>query len=250
MANSYNSLCDDFYVDMTVNTELDLPSSRDTILSFFERIQKQLPGMGNFYRKESGDFCLEEERLGEKYRWVTLELDRICCSCANPVNLEDAYDLDTQVLELIPYMLGVSHLDIDCLDLTFTMDFDFIGNQDDVIADALFTPTPFSSLLDIENARPIGFSPTAMIALGEDCRTQARLSIESRTTVYEIRNEKYKPDEPISLYFTVRRYPDPKVRFDPLESFRSQCALAEQLMADKIIPNFVKPLISAISQRR
>ena len=40
-ANSYNSLCDDFYIDMYVNTELDLPTARDTILTYFERIQKQ-----------------------------------------------------------------------------------------------------------------------------------------------------------------------------------------------------------------
>lgn len=250
MANSYNSLCDDFYIDMNVNTELDLPSNRDTILAFFERLQKQIPGMGNFYRKDSGDFCLEEERDGDKFRWVTLELDRISCSCANPLTMEDAYDMDRQVLELMPYMLGVSHLDIDSLDLTFTMDFDFMGNQDDVIADALFTATPLGSLLDIEDARPIGFSPSVMIALGPDCRTQARLSIESRTTVYEVRNDKYKSDDPISLYFTVRRYPDPAKKFNPLESFREQCRLAEELMAMKVIPNFVKPLISAISQRR
>ncbi len=41
--NSYSSLCDDFYLDMYINTELELPTGRDTILSFFERIQKQFP---------------------------------------------------------------------------------------------------------------------------------------------------------------------------------------------------------------
>ncbi|MCK5174620.1 MAG: hypothetical protein KAR47_14600, partial [Planctomycetes bacterium] len=98
MANSYSSLCDDFYVDMLVNTELDLPVERDTILSFFERIEKQFPGMGNFSRKDSGDFCLEEDRQGERYRWVTLELDRICAGCANANEMEDAYSLQQLVL--------------------------------------------------------------------------------------------------------------------------------------------------------
>ncbi len=59
MANSFSSLCDGFCFDMTVNTELDLPGERDTILTFFERIQRQFPAMGNFYRKDAGDFCLE-----------------------------------------------------------------------------------------------------------------------------------------------------------------------------------------------
>ena len=39
MDNIYGSLCDEFYLEMYVNTELELPSQRDTILTFFERIQ-------------------------------------------------------------------------------------------------------------------------------------------------------------------------------------------------------------------
>ncbi len=98
--NSFGSFCDDFFVDMHVNTELDLPSERDTILIFFERIQKQFPAMGNFCRKDSGDFCLEEDRDGERFRWVTLELDRICATCSNPKDLAEAYELQRLVLEL------------------------------------------------------------------------------------------------------------------------------------------------------
>jgi len=32
MSNAYSSLCDDFYLDMYVNTELELPTQRDTVL--------------------------------------------------------------------------------------------------------------------------------------------------------------------------------------------------------------------------
>lgn len=250
MANSYNSLCDDFYVDMLVNTELDLPSERDTILSFFERIQKQFPDLGSFSRKDNGDFCLEEDREGEKYRWVTLELDRICVGCANPNEMEDAYSLQKLVLELVPYMLGVNHLDIDSLDVTFTMDFDYQGNHDELIADVVFGSTPFNCLIDLPDARPIGFSPSAIVAISRDCRTQARVAIESRTSVYEVRNQKYKSDAPISLYSTIRRYPRPNERFDAVESFDDQRQIAEELMAEKILPNFVQPLVNAIAQRR
>lgn len=248
--NSFGSLCDDFFVDMHVNTELDLPSERDTVLIFFERIQKQFPAMGNFCRKETGDFCLEEDREGERFRWVTLELDRISAACANPTDLKEAYELQQLVLELAPYMLGVSHLDIDSLDVTFTMDFDFQGNHNEVVADAFFNSSPFSGLFDLDGAIPLSFSPTAVVALTEDCRTQARIAIEPRTNVHEIRNGKYKSDEMISLYFTIRRYPDPNGRFDALKSFRQQRDMAEELMADRIIPQFATPLINAIAQRR
>ncbi len=250
MFSSYSSLCDDFYVDMHVNTELDLPTQRDTVLTFFERIGKQFPTMGNFYRRDNGDFCLEEDIRGQKHRWVTLELDRICSGCANPVDLEDAYGLHRLVLDLSEYMLGVSRLDIDSLDVIFVMDFDYHGNHDEVIAEALFASTAFSSLLDVPGARPIGFAPAVVIALDEDCRMQARISVESRTSVYEVRNKKYKEAEPISLYFAVRRYPKPDEKFDAIESFNQQCVIAQRLMDEKIVPNFVGPLANAIAQRR
>jgi hypothetical protein len=250
MNNSFSSFCDDFYVDMNVNTELELPSERDTVLTFFERIQKQFPAMGNFCRRDGGDFCLQEEREGEKYRWVTLELDRVSCGCANPRDLEDAYSVQRAVLELAPYMLGLSHLDIDSLDVTFTMDFDYQGNHDDVVAEALFGSSAFNSLLELPGTRPIGFSPTVVIALSRDCRTQARIAVEARTSVYEVRSGKYKEDDPISLYFTIRRYPKPNHKFDAKESFVQQCVIAEALMAEKIIADFVTPLTNAIAQRR
>lgn len=250
MNNSYSSLCDAFYVDMHINTELDLPTERDTILAFFERIEKQFPSMGSFYRRDNGDFCLEETKLGERYRWVNLEIDRISSGCADPQDLQDAFSLQQLILQLAPYMLGVNHLDVDSLDLTFAMDFDYQGNHNEVIADAFFNTTAFSSLLELPDSKPIGFSPTVLISLSDDCRTQLRLSIEARTSAYEIRNRKFKENEPISLYMTVRQYPKPDEKFDPAESFAMQCRLAQDLMAEKIIPNFVTPLTSAIAQRR
>jgi len=250
MLNSYGSFCDDFYADMYISTELDLPKERDTLLAFFERIQKQFPSMGSFYRRQSGRYCLEESTDGGQYRWVTVEADRIGAGFVNPPSFEDAYCLDRLVIELSPYMLGVSHLDIDSLDVTFAMDFDYQGNHDEIVAEALLGSTAFSCLLDLPGSKAIGFSPTLVIALDEGCRTQARIGIESRTTAYEVRSGKYKPEEPITLYFTIRGHPRADEKFDALKAFERQCSLAEELMAEKILPNFVRPLVSAIAQRR
>jgi hypothetical protein len=250
MSTSYNSLCDDFCLDMYINTELDLPSERSTLLSFFERIQKQFPSMGNFYRREQGQFCLEEVREKGLYRWVTVEADRIGSGFVNPPNFEQAYEQDRLIIELVPYMLGVSHLDIDSLDVTFGMDFMYRGNHDEIIAEALFGSSVFGCLLDLPHSKAIGFSPTVLTAISEDCRTQARISVESKTSCYEVRSERYTSDEPISVYFTVRQYPVPTEKFDALKSFKRQCELAEELMANKILPNIVRPLISAIAQRQ
>ncbi|MHC4792079.1 MAG: hypothetical protein ACYS8Y_11695 [Planctomycetota bacterium] len=250
MTNDYTCLCDDFCLDMYVNTELDLPRQRDTILAFFERLQKRFPSMCSFYRGEKNDYCLEEDRNAGRYRWVTLEPDRLGSGLVNPLAFEDAYTQDKLVLELMPYMLSISHLDIDSLDVTFGMDFDCGGNHDEVIAEAFFSSTAFGSLLDLPSARAIGFSPAVVISLSDDNRTQGRISIESKTSVCQPGKQSGDSDEAISLTFTVRQYPSATEKFDAVDSFRYQSQLAEVIMAEKIIPNFVRPLTSIIAQKR
>lgn len=250
MTDDYSCLCDDFYLDMHVNTELDLPTERDTILSFFERIQKQFPSMCSFFRRENNEYCLEEDRNAGQYRWISLETDRVGSGIVNPSNFEDAYSQDRLVLELAPYMLGVNHLDIDSLDVTFAMDFEYTGSHDEIIAEALFGSTAFGCLLDMPCASPVSFSPAVVVALSEDCRTQARIGVESKTGVSENGKQKHKSDEAISLFFTIRQYPSETERFDSLKSFEHQCRLAEELMSEKIVPNFVLPLTSVIAQKR
>ncbi len=248
--DSYSSLCDDFYIDMYVNTELDLPTERDTILTFFDRIQKQFPGMGKFARHDNGEYCLEEDHGAGKYRWVNLEVDRIGSGIVNPASQEEAYQQDKLILELMPYMLGVTPLDVDSLDVSFTMDFDCAGSHDEVIAEALFGTSAFGCLLDWPHVKPIVYSPAMVITLSEDDHTQARVSIESKTSVFEPGDKEQDHDEAISLSLTVRQYRKPNERLDPVASFERLCALAEELMAERIVRYFVMPLTETIAQRR
>jgi hypothetical protein len=235
---------------MCINTQLELPSGRETMLAFFERLQKQIPEMNNFVRRDSGDYVLEQETNGQRNRWVALETDRVVAGYADPDNLEDPYQLHTQVLELIPYMLGVSPLDIDAMDVTFAMDFDYQGNHDEVIAEALLNGSSFGALFEAAQAKAVSCCPSMVIALSEDCRLQARVAVESRSNAFDVRGDKYKSDEPISLYFAVRRYPKPIPDFNMVQAYCEQCRIAENMMFETIIPNFVQPLNSAIAQRR
>jgi hypothetical protein len=147
-------------------------------------------------------------------------------------------------------MLSVNHLDIDSLDVTFAMDFDFAGSHDEVIAEALLGRSAFNSILDSPDVRPIGFSPSMVVALSEDDRTQARVSIESRTSVYEPEKKEQAEDEAICLSLTIRQYPPAAGIFNPLESFENQCRLAREFMDEKIVPNFVQPVTETIAQKR
>nr|MBC8481127.1 hypothetical protein [Planctomycetota bacterium] len=167
MNNSYLSLCDDFYVDMYVNTELELPKSPDTILTFFERVSKQFPSMVNFQKRNKNEYMLEEDRGGGSYRWVSLEKDRFGAGMVNCGDLDDVFELQRLVLELAPYMLSVSSLDVDSLDLAFAMDFDHKGNHDEVIAGSFTSKTPFASF-SANGYKPIDFSPSIVVALSED----------------------------------------------------------------------------------
>jgi hypothetical protein len=68
----YESLADDFYINMNLSTEMQLPAGRETILGFFERVQKTYPEMRNFYTRENGDFVLEEDKDLGHQRWISL----------------------------------------------------------------------------------------------------------------------------------------------------------------------------------
>ena len=149
-------------------------------------------------------------------------------------------------------MLGVNFLDIDSLDVTIGMDFDYWGNHDEVIAEALLGTGPLNCLSDLPSSRIIDCSPSIVVSLSEDNRTQARISVESKTTIFDPREKESAggPDKFISLLFTIRQYPQAGEKFDPIKSFEKQCRLAEELLAEKIAPSIVKPLVNTIAQKR
>jgi hypothetical protein len=250
MSGDVSSFCDDFYLDMCVNTELELPEQRDTILAFFERIQKQYPEMGRLSRRNHSEYYLESPQNTGRYRWVCVDSDRLASGMVNPDRYEDAYTQHRFILELAPYMLSLSHLDISSLDVTVTMDFDCPDNHDEVISEALLAGSAFSCLWETPGARPIVVNPVVIVGLNEDCCTQARISIESKTSIYDPRKGKDQTDQAISLSFTIRQYPQAEVKFDAVRSFRDQCRLLEALLEEKIVPHFVRPLINTIAHRR
>ena len=135
--NRYSSLSDDFYVNMNLSTEMELPSGRESILQFFERLQKKYPTMRNFYCREKGDFILEEDKEQGHYRWSTIEARRLCSGHVNPERVDDALEQHKLVLELAPYMLSLSTIDCEAIDLLFGFDFTYRGNHNQLVAEAL-----------------------------------------------------------------------------------------------------------------
>ena len=123
--NRYTCDADDFYVNMNLNTEMELPSNRDTVLHYFEQMKKAFPELRNFYTRESGDLVLEGDKEQGGYRWLAIEPRRLCSGQVNPETLEDAYRQHEMVLEMAPHLLTISVLDCEALDVMFGFDFTY-----------------------------------------------------------------------------------------------------------------------------
>lgn len=244
--NIYDSLADDYFVNMNLFTELPLPSQRETVLDFFGRVQKSFPSMRNFYNRENGAFVLEEDKDGSRHGSVSLEERRICSSVVNPVTIDDAMPQHEMALELAPYMLSVSPLDCERLDFLIVFDFLYRGNHDQLVAEALGMGPAFDNLLHLPNGRSLNFEPSLTMTLSEDCRQQCRLVIETRTNAYQVRRNDF-PEEPISVYFSMHQYgslPHDGSFVETLRELRRDC---ERLLNEHVYEQILRPLHQAIS---
>ncbi len=242
----YSSLSDDFYVNMNLSTEMDLPTGRDSVLHFFERLQKQYPTMRHFYGREKGDFILEEDKDQGHYRWSTIEARRLCSGHVNPRNIDDAIEQHRLVLELAPYMLSLSPIDCEAMDLLFGFDFTYRGNHNQLVAEVLGMSHAFERLSEVPGGMIVAYEPTITLALDEDCRMQCRLSIENRTNAYQIRTREF-PEEQLSVYVTARRYgglPPDQTYVQVLESLKNVCC---DMIDNYVSESILQPLARAIA---
>lgn len=246
----YAALCDDFAVTTNLTTKMELPARREPVLHFFESLQKQFKELTDFERRDNGDFSLEGDRESGSYRWIILEQRRVGAGFVNPPSLEEVDDTARRVLETAPYHLDLSPMDTEALDLMYTFEFSYAGNHDEVVAEALAAGSPFEPAIQIPNARVINFEPSVMLALDDQCRLQARLSIETRTNAYQVRTGQF-PEAPISVYFTVRQYWGKHQPFATyVDSYESQRQRIQELVDTQIVPNIVQPLSRTISAKQ
>jgi hypothetical protein len=244
----FSSACDDFYVNMRLATQLNLPHNREVVLHFFERVQRQFPEISRFRKYENGDLSIEEDRDKEAYRWVTLESKRLCAGHVNPASVEDSLKLHTMLLQQVPYDLGFSAVEVDYLDILFGFDLSFRGNHDEIISESLLRESPLSCLLDEPGAKAVDIQPSITVALTDDCRLQARVDVVTRTNSYQVRTGEYSNDV-ISVYLILRRYWGDRPK-EPMEQIFAQMAeRGEALCVSQLIPRVLRPISSTIASR-
>jgi len=242
----YASLADDFYVNLNLATEMELPAHRETILQYFERLQRHYPSMRKFYCRDKRDYVLEEDKDQGRYRWAAVETKRLCSGLVNPASLEAAVDQHRLVLELAPAYLSVSPLDCEALDVLFGFDFAFRGNHNALLAEALGVGPAFDRVGEVPGGRVINYEPSLTMALDEDCRVQVRVSTETRTNAFQVRTGEFA-EEQLSVYVTARQYGslDPDTSF--VEALDRLVRLARDVVDSCVVEQILRPLARTIS---
>jgi hypothetical protein len=244
----YSAYSDDFYINLNLNTEMDLPTNRETVLHYFEQVQRKYPSMRNFYSRERGEYVLEEDKDRGQYRWTTIEPRRVCSGQVNPASLDEALDQHRLVMDLVPYSLSVSPLDCESLNVMFGFDFTYRGNHNQLVAEALGVPPAFERLAELAGSTVVAYEPGIQLTLDEDCRVQCRVGIETRTSAYHVRTGDF-PEEQLSVYITARRYGslDPGQTYVGVLDMLS--GVCRELADEYLIEYVLRPLQKAIAMK-
>jgi len=242
----YASLADDFYVNMNLATEIELPAQRETILQYFERVQKRFPSMRKFYCRDKRDYVLEEDKDQGRYRWAAVEAKRLCSGQVNPSSIDDALEQHRLVLDLAPAFLSVSPLECEALDVLFGFDFAYRGNHNALLAEALGVGPALERLGDAPGARVINYEPSLTIAIEEDCRIQVRVSTETRTNAFQVRTGEFN-EEQLSVYVTARQYGslDPDTSY--VDAMDRLAQLGREVVDSCVVEQILRPLARTIS---
>jgi hypothetical protein len=242
----YASLSDDFYVNVNLATEMELPGQRDTVLHFFERVQRRFPSMRKFYCRDKRDFVLEEDKDQGRYRWAAVETKRLCSGHVNPPSLEAALEQHRLVLDLAPALLSVSPLDCEALDVLFGFDFAYRGNHNALLAEALGVGPALDRVAELPGGRVINYEPSLTISVDEDCRVQVRVSTETRTNAFQVRTGDF-PEDQLSIYVTARQYGslDPDTTY--VQAVDRLAGLAREVVDSCVVEQILRPLARAIS---
>ena len=239
MTASYGAFCTDHYVNLKLGLKLELPKGRDTVLSLFERVRRQYPGMTEF-RKYNDELALESPTTDSPHRWLAVRSSSVRAGVVNPAALIDAYRLHETVLELSPYFLSISPLDVDFVELLYGFDLAAGGNHDEIVADTLLGGSLFSRLLDTAGTRAIDCQPVLGMTLADG--TEAYFEVKTRPAG----DRRERSSEPISVYLTLRRNGPVDELKQLAKALRALTAHGEELVEARVLPTLVNPIRNSI----
>lgn len=240
----FETFCSDFYINQKLALTMDLPEGRESVLDLFGRIRRELPFLDRLKRYD-GEYALESEEVRGSYAWVAMRQTTLRSGWVNPERPEQAYRLHRLLLELAPYFLSVSPIEIDHLELVFGFDFEVDRDRDEIIFEALLADSPLAEMIDRSRETVIDAQPCIGISIEDDPRIRSFFEIKSRPT------QPGGPDskDPISVYLTTRAV-GPLKTLDELPSvFGALAGHAERICEERLIPSILVPIRRAILSR-
>ncbi len=243
---SYKALCSDMYVNLKLAFHNELDTSRQVTLEFFDRLRKEFPGLQTF-RQVQGELAVESAPGINPQHWVAVRGNCVRAGAVNPESFEQAYQLHAAVLELAPYYLGISPLDIDYYETLFGFDIEASGDHDRIVFESLLRGSPLAGLVDDMGAAPIDAQPILGVSLrgpGVPRRSEAYFEIKTRPTTV---SERPTEGEPISVYLTVRRHGPMDDVTTPKLEFADLGNCGERLIEHSVIPRLIQPIRAFIA---
>lgn len=280
---SLGALVSDFYVNQRLNLKMDLPSNRETVMSIFDRLRKDHPELKRF-RRGSSVLALESDVAGGESSgsqananagageqiWAELRRTSVRSGTENPRSSKQAYALHSLILEIAPYFLSISPLDIDYLELLWGFDIITGGNHDAIVFDALVGGSPLARLIEPTGRRrkdlfdagiPVDCQPILGVALSESADLQAHFEIRTRTPApysakggssqrhgdYDRAGGSDADQAPLSIYLIIRRYGAVDDIADLLKIQRTLRAKGDEIIQQRVIPHMINPIREVVN---
>lgn len=245
MSTNFGALCTDFYMNYKLGVKMELPLGRETVLHLFDRVRGSEPKMNRLLRYGE-EFSLESSRRDGEYQWISMSKKAVRTGHVNPESLDAGSKLHELILEICPYYLSISALEVDCQELVFGFDMECRANQNEVVYEALIADSPLASLFDDADMKMLDIQPVFGVGLSKKCDVQAFFEVKTRTSVSEIRKDRFR-NEVISVYLTIRR----RGSVDDISQlpvvFGQLRGHAERLAQEKVVPELVLPISQAIA---
>src|SRR5690606_37746122 len=252
MPESFTAFCNDWYVNQRLRLKMDLPNRRDTVLSLFDRIRREIPSMDRF-RRYPNELALESSYTDGGQQWLALRRTSVRSGVVNPGTLPEAYRLHRLILEVAPYFLDISPIDVDYLEVLFGFDLLAGGNHDSIVYEALVRGSPMAALLPDNGPRITDCQPMFGMQVGQFGGEPVEAVFEIKT---RSRDRGGRPgsgegaEDPISVYMTMRRV-------GPIADLKNLPAIfdhltqtGETLLQDRVMPTLIVPIREAIVSGR
>lgn len=240
MTESFRALVSDMYVNQKLSVKLDLPKNRETILDLFERVRREHPMMEHFKRYKD-ELALESAPGQFPHRWLAVKNNTVRAGEVNGESFKGGYDFHRRMLEIVPFYLSVSPLDVDSLELLYGFDLAAGGNHDAIVCEALFAGTAFGHAIDVPGATPSDCQPVFGLSLGGS--VQAIFEVKTRSGA---RSESDGSPEPISVYLTLRRRGPVKELREVVDHLAQLIGHGEELLRTHLVPHVIQPIRRAI----